>query len=173
MQQSGTRLVVGVMASALALCGGAWWYQYATIHRAADFWGPQAAQLIARPSRASGQRLEANAGRNLADDLSATTGEPIDLTQGRGMVHLRNALLKASNYDWDETPSADKIAWQWILRLEEGDEKVLVLFSDDFATIANYSPQLQSLKLASSRPMAESLREFFASIVDDAASIKQ
>ena len=46
MSQSGTKLVVALGSLALVLGAASWWYRFESAHRATQFWGPAAAELI-------------------------------------------------------------------------------------------------------------------------------
>ena len=51
MQVSGQILVLTTFAIAVALAGGAWWYNYQQSRRAAEFWGQRDAALLVGATR--------------------------------------------------------------------------------------------------------------------------
>lgn len=171
MGQSGTKLVVGLCGLALALGVIAWWYRFETAHRATQFWGSTAAELITESSHVLGLKLKLASGPVDRDPnggavaLSSREYEtPIrkDLTDARGMVHLRHALLSDSNYLWSEHPLApDK--WRWMLKFSQGDRYVRVLLNEDFVILGKMVNS-SSIETVSCQPMAESLREYFRAL---------
>jgi hypothetical protein len=126
MQSSGKLVILGILAVAVASAAASWWFRYEATHRAADFWGPDAAVLI---RDAPGvllielrqlTALEANGppSRSFAvgQDTYVAALER-DISQARGLLHLRNALLEDRSYAWDDPqlPWRDEIEWKWRL----------------------------------------------------------
>ncbi len=170
MGQSGTKLVIAIGGLALALGAVSWWYRFESAHRATQFWGAEAAELIEEPSEVLGLKLESVPEENEVpedagiefDHRHYATLLQIDLTEARGMVHLRHALMTDSSYLWMKRPKVPS-TWRWMLKFSQGDHYVLVLLSDDLATLGksiNSSP----IEVISCQPMAETLREYFAAL---------
>jgi hypothetical protein len=168
MGQSGTRLVAGLCGLALAVGAISWWHRFETAHRATQFWGPVAAELITEPSHVLGFKLklasEPTDGDPNGDGVALSSHEyetPIrkDLTDARGMVHLRHALMSDTNYLWNKDCLAPD-DWRWMLKFSQGDRYVVVLLNEDFAILGKLTDS-SSVAMVSCLPMAESLREFF------------
>jgi len=171
MGQSGTRLVVAIGGLALALGVVSWWYRFESAHRATQFWGPAAAELIAERSDVLGLKLELAPepvdGVPSGDWISLSPHDyetPLrkDLTDAPGMVHLRHALLTDSNYLWMKRPEVPD-TWRWVLRFSQGDRYVLILLSDDLARLGK-SMNSSPIEMISCQPMTATLREYFVAL---------
>lgn len=175
---SGTKLVAGLGILALALGVGSWWYRFESAHRSTGFWGPTAAELIARPSQVSAMTLvsateetaRGEAELLVVDDKQFVQLNAHEVTDVPGMVHLRNSLLTDSNYDWNLEVKPPR--WRYGLLLNNGDQNAHVLFSEDFTVIGLL--EHQQLRAVGCQPMAETLREYFASSrLFDASSLAE
>lgn len=164
----------------MALAAGlaSWTYRYAATHRSTQFWGHEAALLIARPSKIEFLRLEL---ADSVEDFGEGSGEvPLqsfdlgrlylatqvkEITQKRGMVHFRHALMSDGNYEWASRPDPSKINWRWAMRFHDGQMESLLVLAEDLATIglvaSGESPQLKTL---SCQPMAETLKDYFRNV---------
>jgi len=166
MKQSGTKLVMGLACLALAAGLVSWSYRYGTTHQSTRFWGREAALLIARPSEVEIFRLE------LAKD-SEDSGQSLDLgrpylaipireiTNERGMVHFRHALMTDGNYQWASEPEPGEIDWHWGMRFHDGQIQALVVLAEDLATIGLVDQG--RVRALSCQPMAETLQDYFGS----------
>jgi hypothetical protein len=170
MGQSGSKLVIAIGGLALALGAVSWWYRFETAHRATQFWGPEAAGLIEERSEVLGLKIElfpegdkvtADAEIELEHRNKAIMLQK-DLTDARGMVHLRHALLTDSNYLWIKRPDAPP-RWRWALKFQQHDRYMFVLLSEDFATLGKSVDSLP-IKIISCQPMAAMLKEYFAGL---------
>ena len=156
-EKSGKLLIIGVFLVALAAAAASWWFRYSSTHRAAEFWGPQAATLIRDAPRVTLRSDEAG------DD-------PRDISHAPGLTHMRAALLEDRSYDWSAAglPDTD---WSSSLVFEasEGAEpRVVILFSPDFQWAANGSAADPAQHAISTSPIAKGLQEFFAEQSPDA-----
>src|SRR3989304_2712639 len=70
--------------------GSSWWFRYSATHRAAQFWGPQAAELIRDAPHVTLRSAAAAADGQDAADAAV----PRDVSHAKGLTHLRNALLE-------------------------------------------------------------------------------
>lgn len=163
---TGTKLVAGLAFLALALGVVSWWYRFEAAHRSTEFWGPTAAELIARPSQVTASTLVP-----LTDDSSNSHQEILSVGQRRflvtdvhevtdvpGMVHLRNSLLTDSNYDW--TTEVKTPRWRWCLRFANEGQEVRLLFSEEFGVVGLLDNQ--PFRGVNCSPMGETLGEYFA-----------
>jgi hypothetical protein len=157
--KSGKLLILAVFAVGLAAAAASWWFRYAATHRAAEFWGPTAVRLIRDAPRVT-----------LRTD--STQDEPLDISDHKGITHLRNALLEDRSYDWTavglpDTDWANSLVFE---RSEGAEPRVVVLFSPDFQWAANGSAGDPADHAISTQPIADGLAKFFASESDAPAN---
>lgn len=162
MQNSGTKLVLALVSLAFLLGITSWWYRYEAAHRASQFWGPEASQLIAESENLEAITLNSDSGEGLATQFSA--GKMTDLSHARGQAHLRHAFLSDSNYVWDSPLDAAAIKWRWCLRFFEGDGQALVMLSEDLKSIGKQGPTPDSIVGFSCEPMTASLAPYFEAV---------
>ncbi|MCA9229113.1 MAG: hypothetical protein KDA57_00565 [Planctomycetales bacterium] len=170
MKQSGTKLVLGLACLAVAAGVASWSYRYGATHRATQFWGGEVAPLIARPSQAEFSALR------LADDAEPAADtidlgrlyvaeHPREITDLRGMVHFRHALMSDGNYLWTEQPAAQNVAWRWCLRFYDEEAQARIVLDAELATIGLVADaESGQLKVVSCRPMAETLQDYFGKL---------
>lgn len=170
MNRSGTKLVVALASLALVLGVASWWYRFESAHRASQFWGPEAAELIVEPGQVEALTLQpaAEGEQGAADLLPQLGGEYVvvsrlDFTGARGAVHLRHALTSDSNYVWDQSAAAPA-EWRWALRFHDADRQLLVLFTADLATLGKLAADSPSVEAISCQPMAETLQSYFTAL---------
>lgn len=102
-------LMVGLTAATVAVS-----FQRGQTRRCLALYGPAAASEISRAAHVELWRLTAVAGR-------LTAVERREISQARGLVHLRRGLVEDANFEWgDEAgPAPDAIAtaviWQWAI----------------------------------------------------------
>jgi hypothetical protein len=167
---SGKVLIIGILTVAFIAAGGSWLFRYNATHRAAEFWGPQVAQLIRDAPLVEFRKLSpplepmlpARESGQLEPDL--TGPELINITTAPGLVHLRNALVEDRSFDWQAPPPESKDAndgWQYALVFREDSTRAgaILLFSPK-------GEQLLSLErpevVVSSKPIAAGLQQMFA-----------
>ena len=169
--QSGTKLVLGIFGLALLAGVLSWWYRYETAHRSTTFWGPNFAELIARPSDVTGLELR-DATQESEETFSVLSKDYErldikDLTKAPGMVHLRNSILSDRNYRWEE-PVSESLqkgeGWRYCLQFAGDGRTATLLFNENFAMLGRLNQRADNLRCVDCQPMAETLREYFASI---------
>ena len=146
--------------------GSSWWFRYSATHRAAQFWGPQAAELIRDAPHVTLRSAAAAADGQDAADADV----PRDVSNAKGLTHLRNALLEDASYDWSTAGRADT-NWENSLVFEESEgaePRVVILLSPDFHWAANGSAADPAGHAVSTSPIAEGLQTFFAEQAQDA-----
>lgn len=171
MKQSGNKLVIGLACLALAAGLASWLYRYGATHLATQFWGREAALLIARPSEVELLQLELAGTAEDSEGVTLDLGRPYlatpvrEIAKERGMVHFRHALMTDGNYVWDAPLEASEIDWRWGLRFYDGEIEATLLLAADLATIGlvnrDSSPQVQAI---SCQPMAKTLEGYFRSV---------
>jgi hypothetical protein len=164
---SGKRLIFGVLALGILAAAASWWFRFSTTHRAANFWGPPAATLI-RDAPHVTLRTDAPSADGA---LGNQTDVPRDISNAKGLTHLRNALLEDSSYDWAASgpPNTD---WSnsLVFAAAEGSEpRAIILFSPDYKWIANAAggdPGKHAV--ATTAEFSQGLNTFFAEQDQDA-----
>ncbi len=150
-EKSGKRLILGVLVIGLAAAAASWWFRYSATHRAAQFWGPQAATLIRDAPHVT-----------LRSD--STDDDALDISAAPGLTHLRTALLEDGSYDWTATTAPDT-DWSnsFVFAAADGAEpRAVVLFSPDFAWAANGSSGSPAKHtVATTSTVAAGLKKFF------------
>ena len=161
MQQSGKKLVLALTALAMVAGVLSWWYQFNSSHRTTRFWGPQLASLIARPSHVEVREVASGEPLSWKALESGRADSAIDLSQARGMVHLRHALMSDRNYQWGRQVDGTAVPWRWCLHWSDETAHGVVLLSADFAVLGKVQPSKKHVDAISCQPMAESLRQYF------------
>jgi hypothetical protein len=164
---SGKLVIISILSVALLAAGTSWWFRYSSTHRAAEFWGPQVAQLIrdaplvefrqlspplesTLPTRESGQLVQHISGP-----------EMINITAARGLVHLRNALVEDRSFAWPTVEPNSDDQWQWVLTFRDDSSRAgatILLSPEGDRVLSLEHPQ----RVASTEPIAKGLREMFA-----------
>jgi len=160
-EKSGKNLILGVLVLGLAAAAAAWWFRYSTTHKATEYWGSQAAMLIRDASRVT---LRSDA-PSTDEEGTAEADVARDISQAKGLLHLRNALLQDSSYDWTaQGPTDANWAKSLVFERSEGAEpRVVILFSPDFKWIGNGSTaDPVKTAVAASGSFAAGLEKFFA-----------
>jgi len=169
---------MGLACLALAAGLASWSYRYGATHHSTRFWGLEAALLIARPSEVEFFQLELAAAIEGSSEATSEgsswhldLGRPYlgseiqELTNMRGMVHFRHALMTDGNYDWTSEPKPSEIDWRWGMRFYDGENQAIVVLAEDLATIGlvveGGTPPVRAL---SCQPMAETLRAYFGTV---------
>lgn len=109
----GSLLVVAILLLGLAAATVAISYQRMQTHRCLDFYGPEAARRVAKAPRVELWQL-APTGRPRR--LVATSR--LDVTEAKGIVHLRRGLVEDAGFRWGETGSAERLpdeVWEYAL----------------------------------------------------------
>jgi hypothetical protein len=78
------------------------------------------------------------------------------------MVHLRHSILTDGNYNWENPADTDD--WRWCLQFTDGGVTATLLFNEDFTILGRLNRRADEVRTVDSRPLAETLREYFTSI---------
>lgn len=132
MQIHGKLVIVFIFGTALAAAVFAWTFQYLRGKRVLELWGPRAARLI----RVEGDTVwllvleEAPDGdthpdtaktMSIADD-TLRVAERIDISQARGLIHARQALIEDASFAWEQPRGNCAARWQYALQFRHGDD---------------------------------------------------
>jgi hypothetical protein len=108
----GSLLVVAILGLAACLAAFAVWFQWTQTRRCLAFFGPEIATAIQVAPRVEAWRLSPTGGDGRPQATSRT-----DVSQARGLVHLRHGLVEDSNYAWTPEPSAGRPPAAWDVAL--------------------------------------------------------
>jgi len=180
MGQSGTKLVFVLAGLALSAGVISWWYRYEAAHEATMYWGVEASRLISQPSEVEIYELALLGAESAAEEGTGVlelgrryrAAEPRGLTNARGMVHLRHALMSDRNYEWDAPVDPAEIDWRWCLRFFDSQHEIRVVLAADLAAIGRVVAADQTpVEAFSCSPLSESLRAYFAALgLEDAST---
>jgi len=163
------KIIVGI-AILLGISAGlaGYWWNYRVGHRAMQFWGQENARLIRLAPKVELLRfvITAPALPNNADKQLTLSGynlvvtESHDLSQARGLIHLRNALLSDDQFQWEQ-PLGEKAQHlpRFGLRFSDADGKSVLVFIVELPSekLAGYDEKRVLLG-----PLAKSLEQFLA-----------
>jgi hypothetical protein len=180
MRNSGKLLILAMFLVAFVAAGASWWFRYAATHRAAQFWGPEAARLIRDAPHVELLTLRATNRQILRVDgqLPTAPSKPTDEVQfgsvtwpvdarrdisaAPGLTHLRNALLEDRSFSWDGTYLSDHDE-QWttaIIFRENGEnESLAIVFLKDFQRAQVFGTGSDRPRMIGTQPIAAGLAE--------------
>lgn len=108
----GSLLVLGILALAVGLASFAVWFQWTQTRRCLAFFGPDVSEAIQGAPRVEAWRLASSGAERRLLATSRT-----DVSQARGLVHLRHGLVEDSNYTWSPTESGRRPVGSWDVAL--------------------------------------------------------
>jgi len=172
MQQSGNKLVLLMCALAAVAAAVGWWSRYASTHLAADFWGPETAALLQGPSQVELLKFDIAENDLVAEQLA---GRRIvsrhDISQAKGLTHLRSALVEDRNFVWDKKPGGCKFSkpggcnpWAWGFRFHSENASTTVLLSSDFSKLAKLHADSKTMTVISCPALVQPLTTYFRSL---------
>jgi hypothetical protein len=173
-------VIVAILAVGLTATLASLWYHRQSGRRALEFWGTDAAVLIAQAPHIEAMKLEpADAGPRESlpaaeSDAAPPSDRPIvrlgiggrfyrvsataDASAARGISNIRRALVLDVTFAWDETASAGPPTWQYALEFRDKSRSVTVFFDFDSDQVGSN----QSAKIARLDPAAgDDWRSFF------------
>jgi hypothetical protein len=132
MNLSGRTIVIGIFVLAFVMAGGAWWHRWNESRHAAAFWGKEGVPLVT-----SGKEVTFYALGRPGDDgetIDAIPDRPVrqefDLSDKRGLVHLRYALTQDANFQWDKlraAPRDDSNDWAYAIDFSDGQRSLIIV----------------------------------------------
>ncbi len=164
---SGKLVIISILLVALLGAGISWYFRYSATHRAARFWNTGSAVLIRDAPQVTLHRMPAT------DEAKSS----IDISQGRGLMHLRNALLEDHNFVWPELDQAEiavnePLDWKWILEFRDptSNKVVAIQFTKDCTLAARVMSSkeraiVRATAVRTDSIMAKGLREMFEEFV--------
>lgn len=177
MQISGRVVIATVLFLALAMAGGAWFYQYQYSRRSAEFWG-ESSRLIGKSPELQLLILEplppdSAAELDLANSVAnRRVASHADLRNKPGLIHLRHVFVQDDNFLWDaqsREPAASRRDWAYALRFVEGPREQIVLLRGDFQLLGRLSADGEQVDVLPCPRIAEPLRRYLT----DVGALKQ
>jgi len=169
MQMSGKLVIIGIFGTALAGGVATLWFQFDARRRSREFWGTDTAVLISRAQKVELLRLSKaeKAGedteRLMIDGDAYEISERKDISEARGLVHVRDALLRDAGFAWEKARGDCQPNWIYAFRFKQDDKAEDVVF--DFACErvrpvsgereACISPMMQGIKDLIERELPE------------------
>jgi hypothetical protein len=146
MRNTGTLVILAILALGVGAAAFSVWYHYRTAERARSFWGSTTAVLIAQAPEIRALRLE-------AIETPQLDGEPIeqgppddpaiefasaywkilddhDASHARGVGNVRTAMVQDVSFAWAGR-RPDEPDWQYALEFNDGKNWATVLFDFD------------------------------------------
>ena len=178
----GKKLIAILVATCLAAAGYAWWHRQQATHRAARYWGAEAANLVRLAPQLEWLAILPETGGELVEransdlDLLDLGGRTYVVTQrrnvsgARGLLHLRHALLADASYRWMEAgqPDIADAPWEQLLRFSRDDRHVDVLLSEDRRVLGRQlGHQRQILRVRTTSQFARGLEVWLEDAVSD------
>jgi hypothetical protein len=164
---SGKLVIIAIFVAAVSAAAASWLFRYNATHRAAEFWGPEAAQLIRDAKTVEFTRLNPppdstfHLDREFPGTLAIVGPEDVrDISTANGLTHLRTALLEDRSYRWPAGSAPPEIRWAWTMTFRGASTKddAILLFSADCRYIAMFN----RAEVLSAEPIAAGLRKIFA-----------
>jgi len=186
MPDRGKLVVFSFFLVAAVLAGGAMWYHFAKSRWAMAFWGNDAARLIVRapevevwhladvPPDGPNETSENFRNSEYARRILIVDGSPMyifrrrPVTDARGLIHTRMALVEDANFDITAKPPA-RNNWDYALRFYSPDEETVVLIDRERGLVraldepANANQQT----VASIAPIVSGLKQFLEEQFDE------
>ncbi len=153
MKVSGKLVIVAILAIAFAAAGTSWLFRYSATNQTARYWGPEGLQLIRDAQKVFIQRSPPKTGR-------------VEISQARGITHLRNALLEDRSFNWaSNTIGETELEWVLTFYDSETGKFMNIGIADECRVIRGYTlgvNRVQVMQPISCEPIANGLREMFA-----------
>lgn len=169
MRNSSGKLLIAVMLlAAVAAAAASWWFRYSATHKTVEFWGPQAAVLL----RDAPHVVLRSYDQGTNTDVTSAKSASHDISDARGLVHLRTALLEDGSYDWTAKTGVDS-NWTSSLVFETAagaEPRLVILFSPDFNWAANGSSDANPRPVVCCKPISDGLKTFFNEILAEPSS---
>ena len=147
-------LILIILALAVVASVFAGWFRWSQGHRALDFWGADLARQVRFAKSIELLWLEsplvdaANGEGVSAIDTLTIDGvkwrvhQRCDITDTRGLVHARQALIQDATYVWDNHALGRESAWTHALVFHTANENDVVVLFDLFEHSTGYVREL-------------------------------
>ena len=118
---SGRWVIVTILAVACGATAFAWWFRSQQGQQTLAFWGSQAAYSIRFAPEVTAWRLRAeavetqNGWEKFPIDGQDWYAQSCSISQAKGLVHARQALIEDASYLWESAPTA-VADWDFVVR---------------------------------------------------------
>jgi hypothetical protein len=134
MQVSGKLITIGIFGVGLVAAVAAFFVQYNSRRQVREFWGPETAVLINRAPKVELLRLKSGLedledGELLTiDGVAYQITERKDISKARGFVHVRDALIRDTGFEWDKDRGDCQADWQFAFQFNQDDDVEVLVF---------------------------------------------
>jgi len=118
----GSLLVVGLLGLGLTAAAVGIWFQWQQTRRCLAFYGVETAERISRAPLVELWLLQPSARDGHTGRLQA--GRRLDISEAKGLVHLRRGLVEDANFDWKAATSREPrpdAAWDVAFHFTDAD----------------------------------------------------
>lgn len=157
---SGKVVILTILGLAILATSYAWWHQRQRGQAALDFWGQDIAFATRHAKQVELIKLDPDGG-------ALTEEQTISLSEARGLIHARQALIVDASYDWDADLTAVTPKWQYSLRFPADEDRPacsLWFDLDQGVTGDESGKRLAKLEI----PILKGLKTFFTEKVERA-----
>ena len=151
MSNTGKLVVLGIFFVAFGAAAFSMLYRFQATRRILQFWGAENVALVMGSPVVEAFRFG-------SEGQEQAVAEQVDISETRGLVHMRQALLEDRSFGWDEPARRDEPVWSYGLRFRDGASSVMLEFSSDF----RWAGLAGSPSIVSTAPIAEGLATAFA-----------
>lgn len=131
---SGKLITIGIFGVGLVAAVAAFFVQYNSRRHVREFWGPETAVLINRAPKLELLRLKSGVEGGEDGELLTIDGvdhqisECKDVSKARGFVHVRDALIRDTGFDWDKDRGDCQADWQFAFQFSQDDDVEVLVF---------------------------------------------
>lgn len=135
MLSRGKLAILAMLLLAFTLTGISVVWHYYQGDQAKEFWGTKSAVLIRHAAKVEVLQLRlangvtgSEAERLTIDNVLFDVVQKKDISQMRGLIHARHALIEDASFHWDKTRGECQGQWNCAMRFTAGDSSAIVLF---------------------------------------------
>ena len=141
VEVQGKYVIIFIFGTALAAAVFAWTFQYMRGRHILELWGVDNARLIRVEGKsvtllelADDPREANNEEEALSQETFEIDGQEFfveesrDVSEVRGLIHARQALIEDGSFQWDQPRGDCQAQWQYVLQFADGDRTATVLF---------------------------------------------
>jgi len=174
MLSRGTLTILAIITLGVSMASVAVWYHHRSGQKCLEIWGIEGANLIRHAKQIEALRLgprDTTTSNESAEPIETLTfGDRevavlgrLDISQARGLLHARHALIVDHNFDPEQQSASLTPSWQYALRFHDGDREVLLAFDPDHDYVRLYPiDRGQGLRGATMRAVVAFVEREFA-----------
>jgi len=142
MMNRGKLTIVFILLMAVSAGSMAVWWQHNQQRRAMQFWGTDAAMLIRHAPEVGILKLgviketeKVDSPTIAVDGTTLFVIERKDISNLRGLVHARYALIEDASFDWNDTRKDCVEKWEYAFQFSENEKVATVLLDFECARV--------------------------------------